>query len=56
MVEKVLRPVERIRLGTEVTTEQRTVTDEVRKERVELDQPEELTGRDDDRGDRDRIG
>ena len=45
VVEKVLRPVERIRLGTEVTTEQQTVSDEVRKERVELDQPEDLTGR-----------
>lgn len=53
VVEKVVRPVERIRLGTEVTTEQRTVSDEVRKERVEVDQPEDLTGRGDDR---DRIG
>ena len=53
VVEKVLRPVERIRLGTEVTTEQQTVSDEVRKERVELDQPEDLTGRGEGR---DRIG
>ncbi|GAA1430989.1 PRC and DUF2382 domain-containing protein [Microlunatus lacustris] len=53
VVEKVLRPVERIRLGTEVTTEQRTVSDEVRKERVEVDEPEDLGGRGDDR---DRIG
>jgi uncharacterized protein (TIGR02271 family) len=48
VVEKVLRPVERIRLGTEVTTEQRTVSGEVRKERVEVDQPDELTGHADD--------
>lgn len=45
VVEKVLRPVERIRLGTEVTTRQETVGGEVRKERVDVDQPEDLTGR-----------
>jgi stress response protein YsnF len=53
VVQTVVRPVERIRLGTEVTTEQQTVGGEVRKERVELDQPEDLTGRGEDRG---RIG
>ncbi|SDS68672.1 conserved domain-containing protein [Friedmanniella luteola] len=52
VVQTVVRPVERIRLGTEVTTEQRTVGGEVRKERVEVDQPEDLIGR----GDRDRDG
>ena len=52
VVEKVLRPVERIRLGTEVTTRQETVGGEVRKERVEVDQPEDLSGRRDDDGDR----
>jgi stress response protein YsnF len=43
VVQKILRPVERIRLATEVTTEEQTVSDEVRKERVEVDQPEFLT-------------
>ena len=46
-------PVERIRLGTEVVTEQQTVGGEVRKERVEVEQPEDLSGRGEDR---DRIG
>ena len=46
VVEKVLRPVERIRLGTEVSTRQETVGGEVRKERVDVDGPEDLTGRD----------
>ena len=50
-VQKILRPVERIRLATEVTTEEQTVGDEVRKERVEVDQPEFLT--DPDATDRD---
>ena len=55
VVQKLLRPVERIRLATEVTTEEQTVSDEVRKERVEVDQPEFLTkpdatDRDDARG------
>ena len=30
-------PVERVRLGTETVTDQETVTGEVRKEQVELD-------------------
>lgn len=53
VVQKVVRPVERIRLGTEVVTEQQTVGGEVRKERVEVEQPEDLGGRDEGR---DRIG
>ena len=53
VVQKVVRPVERIRLGTEVVTEQQTVSGEVRKERVEVEQPEDLSGRGEDR---DRIG
>lgn len=32
-------PVERVRLGTETVTEQQTVTGEVRKEQIELDDP-----------------
>ena len=49
VVQKVVRPVERIRLGSEVVTEQQTVGGEVRKERVEVDQPEDLIGRGEDR-------
>ena len=37
VVEKEVRPVERVRLGTESVTEQQTVTEEVRKERVDAD-------------------
>ncbi|CAA9319925.1 MAG: hypothetical protein AVDCRST_MAG61-2205 [uncultured Friedmanniella sp.] len=43
VVQKVLRPVERIRLAKEVQTEEQRVGDEVRKERVEVDQPDFLT-------------
>ena len=32
-------PVERVRLGTETVTEQQTVTGEVRKEQIEVDDP-----------------
>jgi uncharacterized protein (TIGR02271 family) len=38
VVETDTVPVERVRLGTETTTDQETVSDEVRKERVEVDQ------------------
>ncbi|MCW2847015.1 MAG: PRC-barrel domain protein [Marmoricola sp.] len=37
VVDKVAEPVERVRLGTETVTEQETVSDEVRKEHIELD-------------------
>jgi uncharacterized protein (TIGR02271 family) len=37
VVEKTVEPVERVRLGTQETTDERTVTEEVRKERVETD-------------------
>ena len=37
VVEKTVEPVERVRLGTQETTEQQTVTEEVRKERVDTD-------------------
>ena len=36
-VDKTVEPVERVRLGTETTTEQESVTEEVRKEHVEVD-------------------
>jgi uncharacterized protein (TIGR02271 family) len=36
-------PVERVRLGTETVTEQQTVTGEVRKEHVEVDDPARTT-------------
>jgi uncharacterized protein (TIGR02271 family) len=37
VVDKVAEPVERVRLGTETVTEQETVTDEVRKEHIEVE-------------------
>ncbi len=37
VVEKETVPVERVRLGTETVTEQETVTEEVRKEEIELE-------------------
>ncbi len=37
VVEKETVPVERVQLGTETTTEQRHITEEVRKENIELD-------------------
>jgi uncharacterized protein (TIGR02271 family) len=36
-VDKTVEPVERVRLGTETTTEEQTVTEEVRKEQVEVE-------------------
>ena len=36
-VDKTVEPVERVRLGTETTTDEETVTEEVRKEHVEVD-------------------
>jgi uncharacterized protein (TIGR02271 family) len=37
VVQKTTEPVERVRLGTEQVTEQQTVTEEVRKERIEAE-------------------
>ncbi len=37
VVETVVRPVERVRLGKEEVTEMETITDEVRKERIEVE-------------------
>jgi uncharacterized protein (TIGR02271 family) len=37
VVEKTATPVERVRLGTEETTEEQTVSEEVRKERIEAE-------------------
>jgi uncharacterized protein (TIGR02271 family) len=37
VVDKTVEPVERVRLGTQQTTEQQTVTEQVRKERVDTD-------------------
>jgi len=34
VVQKVVEPVERVRIGTQQTTEEQTVSDEVRKERI----------------------
>lgn len=36
-VDKTVEPVERVRLGTETTTEEQTVTEEVRKEQIEVE-------------------
>ena len=49
-------PVERVRLGTQEFTEQQTVTDEVRKEVIDVDTDTEVrSGRTGVRGDDDRI-
>jgi uncharacterized protein (TIGR02271 family) len=40
VVDKNVEAVERVRLGTETVTEDRTVSGEVRKERIEVDDPE----------------
>jgi uncharacterized protein (TIGR02271 family) len=37
VVQKTVEPVERVRLGTETVTEQQSVTEEVRKEQIEVD-------------------
>ena len=37
VVEKTVQPVERVRLGTETTTEEETVSEEVRKEHIEAE-------------------
>jgi uncharacterized protein (TIGR02271 family) len=37
VVEKTVEPVERVRLGTETTAEEQTVTEEVRKEQIETE-------------------
>ena len=45
VVAKEAIPVERVRLDTETVTEQQTVSDQVRKEQVELDTDEVGPGR-----------
>ncbi|HEY8588829.1 MAG TPA: PRC and DUF2382 domain-containing protein [Naasia sp.] len=45
VVDKEAVPVERVRLDTETVTEQRQVSESVRKENIELDDPDHLTGR-----------
>jgi uncharacterized protein (TIGR02271 family) len=47
VVEKTVEPVERVRLGTQQTTEQQTVTEQVRKERIDTDTDTNTTGTDD---------
>ncbi|MGI8577183.1 MAG: DUF2382 domain-containing protein [Nocardioidaceae bacterium] len=37
MVSKTTEPVERVRLGTEQVTQEESVTEEVRKERIEAE-------------------
>jgi len=44
VVDKTVEPVERVRLGTQQTTEQQTVTEQVRKERVDTDADTTTTG------------
>lgn len=41
VVDKNVEAVERVRLGTETVTEDRTVSGEVRKERIEVDDPQD---------------
>ena len=45
VVEKEAVPVERVRLDTETVTDDVTVNEEVRKERVDTDVDEDLTKR-----------
>jgi uncharacterized protein (TIGR02271 family) len=40
VVQKTTEPVERVRLGTETETEEQTVSEEVRKENIDVDDPE----------------
>jgi uncharacterized protein (TIGR02271 family) len=54
VVDKEVVPVERVRLGVESVTEQREVTEEVRRERIEVDGGVTSRGTD-DRGDRSRT-
>jgi uncharacterized protein (TIGR02271 family) len=54
VVETVVRPVERVRLGTEEYTDEETVTGEVRKERIALEG--DVAGADEDAADRNRDG
>jgi uncharacterized protein (TIGR02271 family) len=44
VVEKTVEPVERVRLGTQETTDEQTVSEEVRKERVETEGDVNTTG------------
>jgi hypothetical protein len=41
VVSKTTEPVERVRLGTESVTEEQTVTEEVRKEHIEVEGADE---------------
>jgi uncharacterized protein (TIGR02271 family) len=45
VVEKEAVPVERVRLGTETVTDQETVAADVRKERIEVDGPDDQRSR-----------
>ncbi|MGI5131769.1 DUF2382 domain-containing protein [Pseudonocardia sp. CA-107938] len=46
VVDKDVEAVERVRLGTETVTEDRTVSEEVRKERIEVDDPQDRIRKD----------
>ena len=46
MVEKRAVPKERVRLGTETVTEERQVSEEVRKEQIEVDDQDQLRAQD----------
>lgn len=45
LVQKTAVPVERVRLNKQTVTEQETVTEQVRKEQIEMDGPDTLPGR-----------
>ena len=45
VVNKETVPVERVKLGTETVTDEQQVSEEVRKEQIEADLPEEATRR-----------
>ena len=46
VVEKRAVPRERVRLGTETVTEERQVSEEVRKEQIEVDDQDQLRAQD----------
>jgi uncharacterized protein (TIGR02271 family) len=49
VVEKRAVPKERVRLGTETVTDERQVSEEVRKEQIQVDDDQEQFGRQDQR-------
>jgi uncharacterized protein (TIGR02271 family) len=55
VVQKDVTPVERVRLGTQAVTDEETVTTEVAKERIEVDDDNATTSGTDTRSSADRL-